>query len=71
MSDRFEQASGDLVSIEADIDVVVTHEEDDIIYSLHLAQIKRTSGDLRDGRYKAIILALREHAPITDKEETC
>lgn len=60
----------DLVSIEADIDVVVTHDGDDVIYSLHLAQIRRTSGDLRDGRYKAIILALRQPTPLTDKEES-
>lgn len=60
----------DLISIEADIDVVVTRDEDDVIYSLHLAQIKRTSGDLRDGRYKAIILALREPASHSLEEKT-
>lgn len=50
----------DLISIEADVDVTVTQEGDDRVYSLRLLNIKRTQGDIQNGPYKAIILALKQ-----------
>lgn len=75
MSDRHERALDDLVSVEATVEVVVMHDGDDIIYSLHLSDIKRIDGELRAGFYKAIILALRQPIPpinvSTENQEPC
>lgn len=57
----------DLVSIEADIDIVVTQQGDEVTYSLRLTHIKRTRGELESGPYKGIILVLRE--PIQEEKD--
>lgn len=69
MSEGWQEKLDSLVSIEADIDVEVTQEGDDKVYLLHLLNIKRTKGDIQDGTYKAIILALRQ--PTVDEESIC
>lgn len=69
MSEGWQEKLDSLVSIEADIDVKVTQEGDDKVYLLHLLNIKRTKGDIQDGPYKAIILALRQ--PTVDEESIC
>lgn len=60
MNEGWQERLDNLASIEGDVNLVVQREGNEVVYSLHFTNIKRTKGELQSGTYKAVIIMLRE-----------